>query len=146
MPIEPAADVCAVALIPDASETTTLVNGARIQAGFHLLRHADHLMVDDRPIWTSITVTPDEVDYDPDVHGDPLYCFRTKARMKVGDRIVVCPGRPEFHCGMKFTAAAWSTSIACHRCGTSPADPGWAPPTSRPSGSLEQLLNVATEA
>lgn len=145
-PIEPAADMCAVALIPDASATMTLVNGARVQAGLHVLRHADHLVVDGRTIWTSITATPDDVDYDPRVHGDPLYCFRTKARIEVGDRIVVCRGRPDIDCGMKFSAAAWSTGIACHRCRASPADPGWMPPAPRQSGSLEQLLHLATEA
>ena len=146
MPIEPRGDACAVALVPDACESVALLNGALVRCGFHVLHHADRLAVDGREIWVSIAAAPDEALYDPAVHGDPVYCLRTKARLAPGDRMIVCGGTARVECGMRYAAAAWGAGIPCHACGASPEGDAWAPPEPRSSGSLEQLLRLAREA
>lgn len=145
LPTEPARDRCGVALVPDASTGGVLLNGVRIGPGMHVLRHADRVSLNGQAVWFAIAAASDEVTYDPDVHGHPVYCHRTKARLKAGDPIVICRGTPQSDCGMMFTASAWSAGIPCHSCGAQPDEPGWTPPTSERRGSLVELLALADE-
>ena len=140
LPTEPSGSTCGVALVPDASTGRVLLNGVRLGPGMHVLRHADRVALDRQAVWFAIAVAPDEVVFDPEIHGDPVYCHRTKARLKPGDEMVICRGTPKADCGMMFTAAAWSAGIPCHSCGAQPGDPGWTPPPSERSGSLVELL------
>ena len=145
LPIKPSSDRCGVALVPDASTGRVLLNGVRLGPGMHVLRHADHVALDGQAVWFAIAAAPDEVLYDPDVHGHPVYCHRTKAPLDGGDSMVICRGTPEGDCGMMFTATAWSAGIPCHSCGALPEDPGWTPPQSERSGSLAELLALVEE-
>ena len=146
LPTEPSGGRCGVALVPDAFTGRVLLNGVRIGPGMHVLHHADHVALDSRSVWFAIAATPDEVVFDPEIHGHPVYCHRTKARLKPGDEMVICRGTPKADCGMKFTAGAWSAGIPCHACGAEPGDPGWTPPPSERSGSLVELLRLVEEA
>ena len=112
----------------------------------HVLRHADRVALDGQAVWFAIAAAPDEVLYDPEIHGHPVYCHRTKARLKAGDPMVICRGKPKGDCGMMFTASAWSAGIACHSCGALPGDSGWTPPPSERRGSLIELLALVEEA
>ncbi len=146
LPTKPTGCTCGVALVPDACTGRVLLNGVRLRPGMHLLRHADRVAMDGRAVWFAIATEPDEVLFDPEVHGDPVYCHRTKARLGEGDPIVICRGTPEADCGMMFTAAAWGAGLPCHSCGAQPADPGWTPPQAERGGSLVDLLKLVAEA
>ncbi len=146
LPTKPKGRTCGVALVPDACTGRVLLNGVRLRPGMHVLRHADRVALDGRAVWLAIVAAPDEVLFDPEVHGDPVYCHRTKARLKEGDAMVICRGTPEVDCGMMFTAAAWGAGIPCHSCGAQPEDPGWTPPPSERAGSLAELLALVAEA
>ena len=146
LPTRPTGSACGVALVPDACTGRVLLNGVRLRPGMHVLRHADRIALDGRAVWLSIAATPDEVLFDPQVHGDPVFCHRTKARLKEGDPMVICRGTPEVDCGMMFAAAAWGAGLPCHSCGAQPGDPGWTPPLPERGGSLVELLQLAAEA
>lgn len=146
LPTKPARNTCGVALVPDASMGGVLLNGVRLRPGMHVLHHADRVALDGQTVWFAIAAAPDEVQYDPEAHGEAVYCHRTKARLEVGDPIVICRGTPRADCGMIFTAAAWGAGIPCHSCGALPEDPGWTPPPSESRGSLIELLDLVDEA
>ena len=146
LPTKPAGRTCGVALVPDACTGRVLLNGVQLRLGMHVLRHADRVALDGRTVWFAIAAAPDEVLFDPEIHGDPVYCHRTKARLKPGDEMVICRGMSKADCGMMFTAAAWSAGIPCHSCGALPGDPGWTPPPSERTGSLVELLELLAEA
>ena len=131
--------------MPDASTGRVLLTGVRLWPGMHVLRHADRVALDGQSVWFAVAAAPDEVLYDPEAHGDPVYCHRTKARLKAGDEMVICRGTSEADCGMMFTTAAWSAGIPCHSCGALPGDPGWTPPPSERRGSLIELLELVKE-
>ena len=146
LPTKPTRRTCGVALVPDACTGRVLLNGVRLRPGMHVLRHADRVAMDGRAVWFAIAATPDEVRFDPEVHGDPVFCHRTKARLTEGDPMVICRGTPEADCGMMFTAAAWGAGLPCHSCGAQPGDRGWTPPSSERSGALAELLELVAEA
>ena len=146
LPTEPAGSTCGVALVPDAFTGHVLLNGVRIGPGMHVLRHADHVALDGQAVWFAIAAAPDEVVVDPEIHGGPVFCHRTKTRLKPGGEMVICRGTPKADCGMMFTAGAWSAGVRCHSCGALPGDPGWTPPPSERSGSLFELLKIVEEA
>lgn len=106
----------------------------------HVLHHADRVSLNGRAAWFAIAAAPDEVLYDPQLHGDAVYCHRTKVRLNAGDAMVICGGTPAASCGMMFTAAAWEATIPCHSCGALPGDPGWQPPSAGGRGTLADLL------
>jgi hypothetical protein len=145
LPTKPARNTCGVALVPDASMGGVLLNGVRLRPGMHVLHHADRVALDGQTVWFAIAAAPDEVQYDPETHGEAVYCHRTKARLEVGDPIVICRGTPRADCGMIFTAAAWGAGIPCHSCGALPEHPGWTPPPSESRGSLIELLDLVDE-
>jgi hypothetical protein len=140
LPTEPARNTCGVALVPDASGGGVLLNGVRIGPGMHVLRHADRVAQNGRSVWFAIAAAPDEVAYDPEIHGDPVFCHRTKARLTPGDAMVICRGTPKADCRMMFTSAAWDAEIPCHSCGALPGESGWTPPPSELGSSLAELL------
>ncbi len=145
LPTTPAGNRCGVALVPDAWAGGVLLNGVRLRPGMHVLRHADRVTLDGRAVWFAIAAAPDEVRYDPEVHGQPVYCHRTKARLKEGDPMVICRGTPAADCGMMFTAAGWNAGVPCHSCGATPGDVGWTPPPSERRGTLIELLKLVEE-
>ena len=117
----PVDGACGVVMVPDGSEARARLNGSRLNAGLHVARHGDSVTVGSANAWFGVSVTPDKVGYDPKLHGDPVYCLRTKARLAPGDDMVVCPGTPGHDCGMMFRASAWIDSLPCHHCGTLPS-------------------------
>ena len=145
LPTKPTGSTCGVALVPDASTGQVLLNGVRIGPGMHVLHHADRVALEGQTVWFAIAAAPDEVLYDPEIHGHPVYCHRTKARLEEGDPMVICHGTPKAECGMMFTAAGWNAGIPCHSCGARPGDPGWTPPASERRGSLIELFELVEE-
>ena len=122
------------------------VNGVRVLAGMHLVRHADRIEVGDDVFWVAAASVPREERYDPSVHGEDLFCFRTKARFAPGDPLVVCPGAPDKACGMMVAKRAWDIGLACHGCGWDPSAPEWQPPRwarARQVSAADRLLELA---
>jgi hypothetical protein len=143
LPTGPSGRTCGVALVPDESKASVLLNGVRLRPGMHVLHHADRVSLNGRAAWFAIAAAPDEVLYKPQLHGDAVFCHRTKARLTAGDPMVICGGTPEASCGMMFTAVAWEARIPCHSCGALPGAPRWQPPPSEDRGSLTELLELA---
>jgi hypothetical protein len=143
---EPSHGVCGVALVPDGISGRARLNGIRLGPGVHLLRHRDQMALDDQKIWFAIAAVPDEVAYDPDVHGESVFCLRTKARLKGGEAIVVCPGPPEAECGMLYRASAWGMGAPCHHCGAFPSREGWVPREPVSGSSLAGLFELGKGA
>jgi hypothetical protein len=131
-------------LVPDRLSGAISLNGSRLCGGMHPLRHSDRLDYAGRQYWVSASAKPEERAYDPRSHGEPLYCFRTKAPLQEGEPIVVCPGTPAKPCGMIYKASAWLRTLACHGCGYDPSQPEWTPPqTAR--RRLDELLKLAAK-
>jgi hypothetical protein len=144
-PIEPHGAACAALLKPDGTKADVRLNGLRIAAGLHVLQHGDRLSVDDREIHLAIRARHHHDRYDPDRHGDPIYCARTKSRLQLDDPMVLCGGKPSTPCGLPYAEAAWAADIACHGCGATTDEPGWSPPPVEASGRLDALLHLVSE-
>jgi hypothetical protein len=138
-------DICATVMRPDDSIAALSINGCDKGPGLHLLRHGDRFTVDGRELWVSVRTAHDHVPYDPERHGEPAFCARTKSRLRAGEPIVVCAGTPATDCGMRYTDAAWATGIPCHGCGASLDASSWSPPRVPAGGCLEDLLRETLE-
>ena len=121
-------DVVGALLVPDSATQAVSRAGLRLRPGMHPLRHADSLQIGAAALWVSAEGTPDRTTYDPNLHGSDVFCARTKARLKVGDAIVICPGIPTVSCGLVYKATAWTPQLACPRCKFDPQQAPWAPP------------------
>lgn len=142
-PISPLGANCAVVLVPD--ELTGICHsGVSLATGLHLLQHGDHLdFTGGTRIWISVDSRVDETLFDPAVHGEDVFCFRTKARISPGEKIVICPGIPGAACGMIYRADAWQqVGLACHNCTFDPSKPLWKPPTTHDGSSLDDLYEL----
>jgi hypothetical protein len=148
IPVAAGQSAIAVLLVPTALADRMTSNGVPLAAGMHLLRHTDRLEYAGRVYWVAASAEICEVPYDAAVHGDDLYCFLTKARLRAGEPIVVCPGRPGVACDAKYRKAAWemaqatNTRFKCPRCGFEPGAGEWRPTLPRPS-RLPQLFELA---
>ena len=133
------ASAIAAVLVPRQCEPAVRLNGGRLSAGAHLLAHADRLEFAGRQVWIARDDQVAEVLYQPAVHGDNLFCARTKMRLKPDiDHIVVCPG---VGCGLIYKAEAWRLGIPCHGCRFDPRAAGWRPPY-HDRGSYDALLKL----
>jgi hypothetical protein len=135
----------AVALVPDELERVAFLNGIALGSSMHVLRHADLLELSEKRVWVSTGATPTAIPYDVELHGRDVFCMRTKARLKPGEAIVVCPGTSRESCGMIYKAAAWETGLPCHHCRFDPKAPAWSPPVpkTKEARPLERLLRLA---
>ncbi len=140
---EPKDGLCGVVLVPDPMSGHARLNGVRLGGGLHLARHGDRVDLGRRSAWFAVAAVPDRVTYDPELHGEAVFCLRTKARLKPGDDMVECCGKPERPCGMRFKAEAWVDTLPCPDCGASPGQEPWRPPPSPRESSLQRLLLLA---
>ena len=134
----------AVALVPDALAGAVQLNGRLVEPGMHLLQHGEWMAVHEQRIWVSAARCAEETAYDPAVHGEEVYCFRTRARLQPGDEIAVCPGTAQHPCGMLYKLSAWQVGLACPHCGFDPTQPAWQPPAtnSNVKAKLDELLQL----
>lgn len=140
--------VCAALLRPDQANITLRINQLHVPVGgLHLLRHGDRVSIDGRELWFSIHTTPDPDRYDPDRHGTPAYCARTKKPLESNDDVIVCGGRPERDCGLLYSVHAWSAvDTPCHECGATKDEAPWAPPLESADPAIDRLLRLVREA
>lgn len=145
VPVSREGDACAVLLVPSAAESRALVNGSAAPSGMHLLRHGDRVDVSEKTLWVSAGAAPEETRYDPQTHGEDVFCFRTKARLEPGEPIVICPGTSKTTCGMIYKASAWELGIPCHNCRFDPSKPAWHPPAPKTRSHLDEFFALASQ-
>lgn len=146
IPTRPGSGALAALLVP--AGTAVIRNGVPLPAGAHALAHADALTVEGRRYWVAAAIEVAVTQYDPAAHGDNVFCFFTKARLKPGEAIVVCPGRPGAECSVIYKQGAWEMAIKadlkfhCPRCGFDPTAGDWEPTPPRPT-QLPRLFQLA---
>jgi hypothetical protein len=131
----------AALLVPDELHGRLTRNGAILAAGIHVLCHGDEIAHDNYRAWTAKNDRFRETYYDPRVHGENVYCARTRNRLVEGEPIVVCPGTPSNSCTAVYSRSAWLNGT-CHACGYDAGQPGWTPPHSK-KGLINELLELA---
>lgn len=135
---------CAAVFVPPKHGQPVRLNRVELPSGMHLLAHGDRLDVGGRIFWVSLRALAEETVYDPKIHGEDCFCFRTKARLEAGDATVICPGTPEMPCEMIYKASAWKAGVRCHNCRFDPSAPAWKPAAPREGRSvLDELLERA---
>lgn len=131
--IEPCDGVVAVAFVGPAAPAHVVLNGTPASPGMHPIRPTDRLDIGLDSYWLSEDLAPLRTAYDPQLHGPDARCCMTKARLKAGQEIVICPGRPGVPCQVIYKAAAWDAVIQSNRemkcpgCGYRPGEPAWRP-------------------
>lgn len=148
IPTSAAPGAIAALLVGDLQGRRVIRNGVPLTAGVHLLTHADRLEYAGRTWWVAAACEVRETAFDPLVHGEDVYCYITKARLRAGDAIVVCPGRPGGPCDAIYRKAAWDMALGanarfrCPRCKFEPAAGDWRPELPE-AHSLPRLLELA---
>jgi hypothetical protein len=148
IPTRPGSGALAALLVPDGSAVAR--NGVPLPAGAHALFHADALRIQGEKLWVASAIEVAVTQYEPATHGENVFCFFTKGRLKPGEAIVVCPGRPGAECSVIYKQAAWEMAMKadvkfqCPRCGFDPSAGDWQPAVARPS-RLPRLLDLAAE-
>lgn len=149
IPVGSGSGAAAALLVPDTAGSVSR-NGVPLPAGVHLVRHRDRLEFGGVSYWVAVEREVRVVLYEPDVHGADVFCFVTKARLRAGEEIVVCPGRPGTECGVIYKKPAWDMAIEanarfrCPRCGFDPGAGDWQPTLPRES-NLTQLFDLARQ-
>ncbi|HUG93201.1 MAG TPA: hypothetical protein VML55_20335 [Planctomycetaceae bacterium] len=136
----------AIVLVPEALTGRVARNGVPLPAGAHLAGHADRLEHAGRQFWLAASAGVEHAEFSPGVHGgDDVYCFITKARLRAGDAIVICPGRPGAGCGMISRREAWEMALEssprfrCGSCGFDPRAAEFTPPAARQRKALADV-------
>jgi hypothetical protein len=144
-PISPDDGVVAVAHVtPRTTYGLVAVNRIAVAPGLHPLRHADRLDIADRRFWISAEFAPQRTQYVPASHGADVRCYLTKAKLREGQDIVICPGFAGTRCGVIYTTQAWDAVIQqnpqmkCPNCGYRPTESAWQPP---PATSHREILH-----
>jgi hypothetical protein len=132
-----------VALVPAGLAEDVRLGGCRVSPGMHLLRHADCVDFAGITVWISASSSAEEAAYEPAAHGKDGFCARTKARLKPGEPIVICPGTPQAACGLYYKLSAWKLDLQCHGCKLKPSAAGWSPPAPASGSSLDALFQLA---
>jgi hypothetical protein len=131
----------AAAIVPVGLAAYVTLNHQPLGPGITVLAHQDRLAVDESVCCISAEGSDAPVAYDPAVHGDNLFCARTKARLAPGEPVVACPG---VGCGLLYKAEAWCIGLPCAACQFDPQKGGWRPTTARAKGTtLNELLQLA---
>jgi hypothetical protein len=146
LPLEAVQGPVAVALVPDALHGAARRHGLPLEAGLHLLRHADRVDLAGWMVWVAGDGAPEEVPYDEAVHGADQHCARTKAAIRPGELVVRCPGTRDRPCGMLFRADAWRLQLPCHACRFDPRQPAWRPASPVPRSRLHELVRRVADA
>jgi len=138
----------AALLVPDDLRGRVVHNGMPAEGGLLPLRHADHVQIDDWSIWTAGEFIPEETAYSPTTHDQEARCFITKARLRDGELITICPGQAGKPCGMVYKRAAWTTVVAaaakfrCPNCGYDPKAGVWSPTPATPRPTLDHVFEL----
>lgn len=147
-PIAPLAGAVGVLFHRNAASGVVSRNGIPVGPGMHLLRHADRLEVAGHRFWVSVAPSVKGAAYDPMVHGIDVFCYLTKARLKPGQQIKICPGMPGQSCGVIYKAEAWEMAMQseppmpCASCGYHTRTAEWQPPKGKPHTSLTDRLRA----
>lgn len=144
-PVRRTGDALGIVLVPGGLKQPARRNGISLPCGLHVLRHADRLELSNECLWVSAAGSAEKTTYDPAIHGQDVFCLRSKARLTLGDRIVICPGREGAECGAVYKVTAWNIGAPCHQCGFDPGAPQWKPPQSSQRSSLDALLQFARQ-
>jgi hypothetical protein len=145
-PVQFADDILAVVLVPIRGTSQVSCNGVPLEPGLHPMRHGDRLDISGQTYWVASQATVDRVAYDPAAHGEDVFCFMTKARIKPGDAIAICPGTGGRRCGVIYTARAWDmamtpdSTISCPSCGYHAGQDVWSPQPRAERKSFDELL------
>jgi hypothetical protein len=138
----------AALLVPEGLCRHITCNGVPLPPGAHVLQHTDRVEYGGQVWWVAATSEVREIPYDAATHGEDMYCYITKVRLRPGESIIACPGRPGTGCAALYRKAAWDMALAanarfrCPRCGFEPAAAQWRPELPRTS-RLPQLLALA---
>lgn len=133
-PVMPLDGVIAVGFVGDTVDYLVAVNGTPLNAGSMVgVKPADRIDIGIDSYWLSQDLSPRRTTYSRDQHGADARCCMTKARLKGGQQIVVCPGRPGSPCTVVYRADVWdalaqSREMRCPSCGFRPGQPSWRPP------------------
>ncbi|MGD0898936.1 MAG: hypothetical protein ABR915_13945 [Thermoguttaceae bacterium] len=125
------------AIVPDALDQAVSANREPLRPGLHQLGHEDRLQWGELSVSLAESQQADPAEYDPALHGDGQRCGRTKARLRPGDRIVIC------RCGTIFSERAYALGRPCEYCRHDPTQGEWAPPAAAANGAgLAELLGL----
>jgi hypothetical protein len=133
----------ALLLVPDGLTGKLALNGQLLKAGVHILRHGDEICWNNLRLWVARDDSVKEAKYDPNIHGEDLFCARTRSQLIPGERVIVCPGTVFNPCGMLYRASAW-LNIKCNFCGFDPGLPTWIPPMKK-RVDINELLQIAEQ-
>lgn len=145
------ADALAVLLVPPAAEYRVAVNRLSLPAGLRALQERDRLDFERNSFWFSVEASPQQSQYDPASHGPDVFCFMTKARLRDGEPITICPGCPQATCGMIYKTSAWQALVGqkggfrCPNCSFDPHAPPWKPSLARPRRTLANVIRLIHE-
>ena len=145
-PLHAGRDAIAAVLVPLSCVNCVSVNKLSLTAGLFALQDRDHLQFHNHSFWVSAACVAEETEYDAARHGPDVFCFMTKARLREGEAVTVCPGRPAAACGTIFKRAAWNAFVEqpggfrCPNCSFDPHAPAWQPPLPVPRRSLAHLI------
>jgi hypothetical protein len=135
---EPLGGVIAVAYVGEAVRYPIALNGVPLGAsGMYTLQHTDRIDIAADSYWVSKNLSPLRVAFDPDQHEPNTRCCMTKARLEIGQDVVICPGCAGTPCNVVYKAAAWDAMLQsnpdmkCPSCGFRPSQPPWRPPSPR---------------
>ncbi len=145
--IAPLGDVVAVALIPETLDRVVRHNRIPAMSGTLTLRHADRLDIAAHSFWIAVGTEAEFTQYSASEHNADVYCFLTKARLREGEPIAVCPGTPVKSCGTIYKLSAWEAMFAqrefrCANCNFDPQEPAWRPPPPRPVKRLDAIFEL----
>jgi len=146
LPLEATQGPVAAALVPEALDGIATRHGLPLEAGLHLLRHADRIDLAGWTVWIAGDGPPVEEPYDEAVHGAGQHCGRTRARLNPGELVVRCPGTATAQCGMLYRADAWRLHLPCHSCRHDPKRPAWRPPAPQPRSRIHELVRLLVGA
>ena len=146
-PLSAGREAIAAVLVPLSCADCLTINKLSLTAGLFALRDRDHLQFHNHSFWVSATCMTEETEYDPARHGPDVFCFMTKARLREGEEITICPGQPGVACGTIYKRAAWNAFVEqpggfrCPNCSFDPHAPAWQPSLPAPRRSLAHLIH-----
>ena len=151
-PVGSCADAIGVLFVLPGIECVVALNGIPLAEGMHTLRHADRVDAGTQSYWVAARQQVEEATYDAAVHGEDVFCFLTKARLRQGQAIKICPGTHATRCGVIYKSEAWDLAMhtasfaKCPHCGYRPHEAEWQPSPRSPKPTdkkaLHELLHV----
>lgn len=147
-PVSHSHDAIAVLLIPDEQRGQVALNGVVADAELLPLKHSDCFELRGTSFWIAAEFTAEETEYSAARHDNEARCFITKARLRDGEPITICPGQPGNSCGMIYKRSAWRVALSgaakfrCPNCSFDPRMPVWRPSPPLAATSLDPILRL----